>query len=117
MVLLDFWTPSHPSSIRTILQVQRLVDELKPNEPVVVLGMNTDRNERDTQFVADALKIKFPVLSAEGLAEKYHIQDYPALVIIDQEGKIADVQIGYSPTLHENLSTTIEGLLRKGRNK
>jgi thioredoxin-related protein len=52
------------------------------------------------------------VLSGDGLVQKYHVRDFPTLVVIDQRGKIADVQIGYSPALREDLSTTLKSLLR-----
>ena len=48
---------------------------------------------------------------AEGTPEKYGVQAFPTLNLIDPEGKVRDVQMGYSPTLKADLTKAIEGLL------
>jgi hypothetical protein len=81
--------------------------------PVVILGVNTDPNEEDARFVVDAMKLNYPTLKGEGIAEKYEARAFPMLIVIDQEGKFADIHIGFSPTLGEELSKTVKELLAK----
>jgi len=78
---------------------------------VAVLGTNTDRNEADAKFVVDAMGLKYATLRAEGIPEKYGVQGFPTLILIDSEGKVRDVHVGYSPTLRADLTREIEGLL------
>ncbi len=43
--------------------------------------------------------LNYATLKAAGLAEKYKVQGYPTLIVIDQEGTVRDVYVGYSPAL------------------
>jgi thiol-disulfide isomerase/thioredoxin len=112
VVLLDFWYRGCGWCMRAMPQVMELADDFK-DQPVAVLGMNTDRDEKDAQFVVDAMKLNYPVLKAEGLPEKYKVQGFPTLIIIDPEGNVADVHVGYSPTLRQDVGTVVKRLLKK----
>ena len=74
--------------------------------------MNTDSNEADAKFVQDAMGLKYATLRALGIPEKYGVQGFPTLILIDPEGKVRDVHVGYSPTLKADLTKEIEGLIR-----
>ena len=52
-------------------------------------------------------------LKAEGLPEKYKVQGFPTLIIIDQQGIIRDIHTGFTPQLREDVVETVERLLRK----
>ena len=80
---------------------------------MAVLGMNTDSEEKDAKFVVDEMKLNYPVLKAEGLPEKYHVRGFPTLIIVDQTGKVADVHVGYSPTLREEVAKVVNRLLTR----
>ena len=57
--------------------------------------------------------LKYATLRAEGIPEKYGVQGFPTLILIDPEGKVRDVHVGYSPTLRIDVAKAIEGLLPK----
>lgn len=44
--------------------------------------------------------------------EKYKVQAFPTLVVIDQEGVIRYVHVGYSDTLKEEVVKSVEELLK-----
>jgi peroxiredoxin len=110
VVILDFWYRGCGWCIRAMPQMKELADDFK-GQAVAVLGMNTDRDEKDAKFVVDEMGLNYPVLKAEGLPEKYHVRGFPTLIIIDQAGKVADVHVGYSPTLREEVGKAVKGLL------
>jgi thiol-disulfide isomerase/thioredoxin len=112
VVILDFWYRGCGWCIRAMPQVKQLADDFR-NQPVAVLGMNTDRNEEDAKFVVEKMSLTYPTLKATGLPEKYGVRGFPTLVIIDQEGKVHDFHVGYSPTLHDEVSQVIKELLAK----
>jgi thiol-disulfide isomerase/thioredoxin len=112
VVVLDFWYRGCGWCIRAMPQVAQVAEDFK-NEPVVVFGMNTDRELENARFVVDKMKIRYPVLRAEGLPEKYKVTGFPTLIIIDREGNIADVHIGYSPTLRQEVGESVRELLKK----
>ena len=112
VVILDFWYRGCGWCIRAMPQMKELAEDFK-GQPVAVLGMNTDSEEKDAKFVVDEMKLNYPVLKAEGLPEKYHVRGFPTLIIVDQTGKVADVHVGYSPTLREDVAKAVKRLLAR----
>ncbi|HEY7158593.1 MAG TPA: TlpA disulfide reductase family protein [Gemmataceae bacterium] len=112
VVILDFWYRGCGWCIRAMPQVAQMAEDFK-NEPVVVFGMNTDREEKNARFVVDKMKIRYPVLKAEGLPKKYKVSGFPTLIIIDPKGNVHDVHVGYSPTLRQEVSASVRQLLAK----
>ncbi len=110
VVVLDFWYRGCGWCIKAMPQLNALAEQFA-GRPVAVLGMNTDRNEADAKFVVEAMGLKYATLRAEGVPEKYGVQGFPTLILIDPEGKVRDVHVGYSPTLKADLTKSIEGLL------
>jgi thiol-disulfide isomerase/thioredoxin len=110
VVLLDFWYRGCGWCMFAMPQVNRLAEAFR-DEPVAVLGMTTDEDENDARVVVDAMGLRYPVFQAKGIPEKYSVQGYPTLIVIDQQGKIRDVHVGYSPRLFEELSGVVRGLL------
>jgi len=113
VVVLDFWYRGCGWCIRAMPQIKQLAEDFK-QKPVAVLGMNTDREPKDAQFVIDAMDLNYATLKATGLPEKYKVQGFPTLIVIDQAGVIRRVHVGYSPTLRQDVGKLIESLLAKG---
>jgi hypothetical protein len=73
--------------------------------------MNNDQNEDDARFVAREMQLDYPVLRSQETPAKYAVQGFPTLIIIDQQGKVADVHVGYSPQLYEEVTAAVDRLL------
>ena len=110
VVVMDFWYRGCGWCMHAMPQINQLSDTFK-NDPVAVLGMSIDENEQDARIVVDAMKLRYPTIKAAGIPEKYGVQGYPTLIVIDRQGKVREIHFGYSPRLHEDLSTLIRGLL------
>jgi len=110
VVVLDFWYRGCGWCIKAMPQLNALTEDFA-GRPVAVLGMNTDGNETDAKFVVDAMGLKYSTLRAQGIPEKYGVQGFPTFILIDREGKVRDMHVGYSPTLRAELAKAIEGLL------
>ena len=116
VVVLDFWNRGCGWCMRTIPQVKQVAEQFLGRE-VVVLGMNTDRDERDARLVISKLKLSYPILKAGALPAKYMIPGFPTLLIIDQQGVVREMYVGYSPTLGKDVSEIIEALLNEKAGK
>ncbi len=110
VVVLDFWNRETGWSLKALPQVQGLLADFR-DRPVVVLGMNTDLNENDAWFVVHALGLEHPTLRASRTASAMNITACPATIVIDREGQVAHIQIGYSRTRRDELRKVIEALL------
>jgi uncharacterized protein (TIGR03067 family) len=111
VVILDFWYRTCFWCVRAMPQVKEVAAHFK-GRPVVVLGMNTDPKEEDARFVVEKMGLNYANLKAAGLPEKYKVRSFPTLVVIDPEGVVRDVHVGYSPTLKEEVVRSVERLLK-----
>jgi len=110
VIILDFWYRGCGWCIKAMPQIKEVVDHYQ-GKPVVVLGMNTDSNEKDARFVAEKLALNYITLKATGLPDKYKIHGFPTLIIIDQNGVVSGRHKGYSPTLRDSIFHDIDALL------
>lgn len=112
VVVLDFWYRGCFWCMYAMPQIKQIVTDLK-DQPVVVLGMNVDADENDARFVVNVQQLNYPTLrSSFDEAKKYGIDGYPTLIIIDQQGIIRDVKVGYSPSLRLDVEKSIRALLK-----
>jgi thiol-disulfide isomerase/thioredoxin len=109
VLVLDFWYRGCGWCMRAMPQVKHIASHYF-GQPVAVLGMNNDRNEDDARFVAKEMKLDYPVLRSEELPAKYGVDGFPTLIIIDQHGKVADIHVGYSPQLYEEVTAVVDHL-------
>lgn len=110
VVLLDFWYRGCGWCIRAMPQIKELANHYQ-GRPVKVIGMCTDANPDDAKFVIEKMKLNYPTLLAEGINEKYGIQGFPTLVVLDQQGVVRDFHAGYSPELKDKLVDVVDKLL------
>jgi thiol-disulfide isomerase/thioredoxin len=110
VLVLDFWYRGCGWCMRAMPQVKEVARHYR-DRPVAVFGMNNDRNEEDARFVAREMELDYPVLRSMDLPEKYGVHGFPTLVIIDQQGKVSTVHVGYSPQLFEDVTSAVDRLL------
>jgi thiol-disulfide isomerase/thioredoxin len=110
VLVLDFWYRGCGWCIKAMPQVKAVAEHFK-DRPVAVLGMNTDRDPADAQFVIDQMQISYPTLKAQGLPEKFRVRGFPTLVIVDRCGVVRGFHVGYSSHLAEDVIQAVERLL------
>jgi peroxiredoxin len=111
VVLLDFWYRGCGWCIRAMPQINEVARSFK-DRPVAVIGMNIDQQLDDAKFVVEKMGLDYTNVKAEGLPEKFHVQAFPTMIVIDQKGIVREMHVGYSPTLAAELTDTIDALLR-----
>jgi hypothetical protein len=77
--------------------------------------MNEDDDEADARAVISQMNIKYPTLKNNGIHEEYADSGYPTFVLIDQQGIVRRIYVGYSPTLRAELEAEISDLLGKSQ--
>ncbi|MGD9720847.1 MAG: TlpA family protein disulfide reductase [Pirellulales bacterium] len=114
VVLLDFWYRGCGWCIRAMPQIKQLVDDF-PRDKFVVLGMNNDNNLDDARLVIEKMGLNYETLKngdhQNGIHQKYGVQGWPTLVMLDGQGVVRQIHIGYSPNLRAELSAQIRKLL------
>jgi thiol-disulfide isomerase/thioredoxin len=112
VVIMDFWYRGCGWCVRAMPQMKQIAEHFK-DKAVVVLGMNTDQDEKDARYVIDKMGLNYPTVKATGIPQKYKVSTFPTLLVVDQGGVLRDVHVGYSPTLREEVVRSVEGLLKK----
>ena len=112
VVVLDFWSrrcaPCIPV-MRTLAELSKRFDA----RSVAILGMNDDENEADARFVHEYVKIPYPTLRAAAVLEDYHVSSWPAIYVIDANGKLRHARFGNPDTVREDLAAQVSALLKE----
>lgn len=114
VVLLDFWATWCAPCVKGLPAMQQLADRFA-DRGVSVVGVNSDANTAPRR-IADFLtrrEISLPqALDPKGeIGRLYNVRGIPHLVLIDPEGVVQRVQVGFSPEGKESLAADIERLL------
>ena len=113
-VVLDFWFRQCSFCIRAMPHVGQAAATFRQEKaPVSFFGVSIDKNEADAKFVADTMKLSYPVLRSDKLAEQLGVTSYPTLLFIAPDGTVQGIFIGHSLTLREELTACVRGLLKK----
>ena len=98
-VLLDFWTYCCINCIHILPELKKL-EKAYPNN-IVVIGVHSAKfdEEKDAQNIRDAVlryEIEHPVVNDPDhvLWNKFFVQSWPSLRVIDPEGKLVDGNSG-----------------------
>jgi peroxiredoxin len=111
VVVLDFWYRGCGWCMRAMPQMKQLAVDFA-GKPVVFLGMNTDSDPADPKFVVNAFGLNYPVVHVDNtLVQQYQVRGFPTLFVIGPDGIVREMEVGYTPTLHDDLTKKIEALL------
>jgi thiol-disulfide isomerase/thioredoxin len=114
VVVLDFWFRQCSFCIRAMPQVEQVEARLRQEKaPVSFFGVSIDKEAADAKFVADTMKLSYPVLRSEELAERLGIKTFPTVLVIAPDGTVQGIFVGYSLTLREDLMACVQELLKK----
>ena len=80
-----------------------------------LLGVNIDDDSSRAMEMAEELGVSFPVLfdDRKEVSRLYQVEAMPVTVLVDREGKVRHVHLGYKPGYEEKYLTQIRSLLRE----
>ena len=114
VVVLDFWATWCGPCGRALPMLEN-VAEYFADKPVAIMGVNLDRGGTDgvAKFVQKN-GLTFPqALDSDGsISNRYVVNVIPTSFVIDQEGIVRHVHIGFDPQYEETLKKEIGALLK-----
>jgi peroxiredoxin len=80
-----------------------------------LLGVNIDDDSGRAMQMAEELGVSFPVLFDERkeVSRLYQVEAMPVTLLVDREGQVRHVHLGYKPGYEEKYLTEIRALLRE----
>ena len=74
-----------------------------------LLGVNIDDDSRRAQAMAKELGVSFPVLFDENkeVSRLYQVEAMPVTVLVDREGTVRHVHLGYKPGYEDTSQTQV----------
>lgn len=114
VVMVNFWA----TWCGPCRQEMPLLDELYARYGRVgfsLLGVNIDDNQSKAMNMVSELGVSFPVLfdSTKEVSKLYDVDAMPVTVLIDREGTVRYVHLGYKPGYEDKYLDQVRSLLRE----
>jgi thiol-disulfide isomerase/thioredoxin len=116
IIIVDFWYTHCPPCIKAIPALNELQKEYK-NQGLIIFGVNSvDNRERSLEYLNKFIskrEFSYDIVMIEPEVDlKYKIKQYPTLYVIDKEGNIAFVELGFDEEKLEKLKEKVEELIK-----
>ena len=111
VVVINFWFTACKPCIQEMPHLNKLVEENKNNE-VVFLAPAPEKEEHIKRFLKKYSFDYSIIPSSIDLITAMSIENFPTHLIIDQEGIIRQVFIGYADDIKEKLQIEIDKLIK-----
>lgn len=112
VVVLDFWASWCGPCVAGLPHMTKVADKFKA-QGVVFYGVNLREKPDVAQAFLEQSGLKFNVLldSDGAVAKLFGVSGIPQSVIIDKDGKIHDIHVGYSPGSEKELEAKLKKLV------
>lgn len=112
VVLINFWATWCKPCKEEMPHLQKIFDSFK-TKGFDILAINMDQNKDVIQPFLDKYSFSFPVLINDGkVITDYGVGAIPQSVIIDKNGIVKKIIVGYAPGNEKEIQTLIESLLQ-----
>jgi len=114
VVMLNFWATWCGPCRREMPQLDRLYEKYRA-AGFVLLGVNIDEDQRNAVGLSSKLGLHFPVLfdSKQKVSRLYDLSTMPSTVLIDRDGRVRFVHLGYKDGYEETYEKQVTELLRE----
>jgi len=116
VVMLNFWA----SWCGPCRQEMPLLDELYSRYSgagFTLLGVNVEADPKEADMLLKEIPVSFPILydTTSKVSEQYKVSAMPSSVLIDCDGNMSYLHLGYKPGDEKEYQKRIKGLLRQCR--
>lgn len=114
VVMLNFWASWCGPCRQEMPRLNRLYEKYRTSG-FQLLGVNVDDDVRNATGVAISLGLQFPVLldTQKRVSRLYDLGTMPSTVLIDRDGKVRFIHLGYKDGYEQTYENQIRELLRE----
>jgi len=112
VVMLDFWASWCGPCVQGLPELVKIADDYKKKN-VVFYAINVNEDKRIIeQFLKDKkLSVNVALDGSDNNGEKFQVGPIPQTVIIDKNGKIQSIHLGYAPFMKKKLRKELDAVL------
>jgi len=116
VIIVDFWYTHCPPCVRAMPELSKLYTKFK-NKGLIIFGLNSVDNQPRSLDNLKAFLTKRQIsynviLTQPSVDMRYKINGYPTMYIVDKQGKIAYVDLGFDQQKLQRLTKKIEELTK-----
>jgi peroxiredoxin len=114
VVLLNFWATWCGPCREEMPHLNRLYEKYRASG-FLLLGVNVDDDARRAAGTSSKLGLQFPVLldTDKKVSQLYQLSTMPSTVLIDRDGRVRYIHLGYKGGYEETYDKQIRELLRE----
>lgn len=112
IVVVDFWATWCGPCVKALPHVTKVTSELK-EQGVVFLAVNVGEEPEKVKAFMDKKGWTFTALSDQdnAVSESFGVSGIPHTAIIDKDGKVRQVHVGFAPGNEKKLKAELEALI------
>jgi len=114
VVMLNFWASWCGPCKQEMPRLNRLYEKYHASG-FQLLGVNVDDDARNASGVSSTLGLRFPILldTEKRVSRLYDLSTMPSTVLIDRDGRVRYVHLGYKDGYEKTYEDQIRELLRE----
>jgi len=114
VVMLNFWATWCGPCRQEMPQLNRLYEKYRASG-FVLFGVNVDEDVRNAAGTSSRLGLRFPVLldTDKKVSRLYDLSTMPSTVLIDRDGRVRYIHLGYKDGYEQTYENQIRELLRE----
>lgn len=114
VVLVNFWASWCGPCRKEMPLLEQLYKRYQPLG-FTLLGVNVDEDSRDAKAFLAETPVSFPILfdSANDVSQLYDVSAMPSTVLIDRQGRLRFLHLGYQPGYENTYQDQIRQLIRE----
>ena len=114
VVLINFWA-TWCGPCRQEMPILDRLHQRYEDTGFTVLGVNVEGEAGPAQELVDKTKVTFPVLIDDGqrVSELYDLEAMPSTYVIDRDGKLRYVHLGYKPGDEAKYVEVVKALIKE----
>lgn len=114
VILINFWA-SWCGPCRQEMPVLNKLYQHYRSLDFTVLGVNVEQNSDNAKSLLKDVSVSFPILfdSDNRVSKLYDVKGMPSTVLVDRDGNVRYVHIGYKPGTEAEYQTQIRALIRE----
>ncbi len=114
VVMINFWASWCGPCRQEMPLLEQIYQRYQPLG-FTLLGVNVDEDRQAAQALLKEIPVTFPVLfdSDNVVSEAYGLEAMPSTIMVDRDGQMRFVHIGYQPGFEDDYERQIKALMRE----